>query len=220
VIVEGASWSAASLPIANWTPGELVQTPIHFFTPATLPGGVYAIAVDSLPAEGKSTQDEPAVIGQVYFRQRPLQVAPPVMTTPLTATVQFGTHATLLGYDLNYEDGALTVVLHWQVLQTLLPPHHIFVHLDATNGATVAQSDDIPVTSEGPAPTATWRPGEYLTTHHHVAAPQSWIHVAVPQSWVDMQLLVGLYIPETGVRLPASRAGQPIGDSATLPLIR
>jgi len=164
-----------------------------------------------LAPDGNNTQKQPATIDQTHFRQRPLQVAPPLMETALTPPVQFGTHARLLGYDLNHEDGALTVALHWEVLQTLLPPHHIFVHLVTSERAVLAQSDDIPTTNEGPAPTSTWRPNEYLTTHHRVAALQSLANVV---------LHVGLYIPETGARLPASRAGQPAGDAATLPVAR
>jgi hypothetical protein len=209
-IVEGEIWSPAVWSGDGWTHGDLVQAPIQFFAPATLPNGAYRIGLETLGPDN-IPQHKPAIIGQVHFHQRPLQLAAPVMATTLTPPVQFGTHALLIGYDLLHEDGSLTLALHWHVLQTLLPPHHIFVHLDTIDGALLAQSESIPMTKEGAAPTGTWRPNEFLTTHNHVAASPS---LAVAQ------LRVGLYVPETGVRLPAIRAGQPIGDAVILTLRR
>ena len=84
--------------------------------------------------------------------------------------VQFGTHAQLIGYDLDMDstDGKLYLTLHWQVNQTLLPPHHIFVHLDNEFGETVAQDDGPPVTANGRAPTGSWLPSEFVSTLHTV----------------------------------------------------
>jgi hypothetical protein len=131
------------------------------------------------------------------------------MSTRLDNPVQLGTHVQLLGYTLKRQNDALEVALIWQVMQTLLPPHQLFLHLDAPDGNTLAQEDGAPQTADGPAPTGSWRPGEYLTTHHHIA-------------WAgelsDRVLRAGLYLPATGARLPASASGQSVGDAVVIPL--
>jgi len=91
-----------------------------------------------------------------------------------------------------------------------LPQHHIFVHLDNAAGITLAQSDDVPQTAAEPAPTGSWQPGEYLVTHHHLPIPSAADPAAV--------LRVGLYVPQSGVRLPLTLAGTPAGDALTLPV--
>jgi hypothetical protein len=149
---------------------------------------------------------------------------------------QLGTHARLLGYDVAAVDGSQTRIrLYWEVLQPLLPPHHIFVHLDAPDGQTVAQADGPPVAAigttaaavpgagapgelatgalatgnlaPGAAPTGSWQPGEFLVTEHLLAVPAGEGEV----------LRVGLYDPRTQVRLPVTRDGAPAGDSVVLP---
>jgi hypothetical protein len=124
--------------------------------------------------------------------------------------VQFGTHVQLLGYDLVQKDQELTLSLHWQVLQTLTPSHHIFVHLDAPENQTLAQADSLPQTAAGPAPSGSWRPDEYLTTVQVLHRPAT-----TPP---DAILHVGLYNPVTGQRLPASVNGAAVGDMATIAL--
>ena len=96
--------------------------------------------------------------------------------------------------------------LYWEVLQPLLPPHHIFVHLDTPDGQTVAQQDGPPAAAAppgdpraGPAPTGSWQPGEFLTTEHLLNATPGAGDV----------IRVGLYDPETQVRLPVTVNGQP-----------
>ena len=54
--------------------------------------------------------------------------------------------------------GSTLVRLYWEVLQPLLPPHHIFVHLDTPDGQTVAQQDGPPAAA-APARRSPRRPG-------------------------------------------------------------
>ncbi len=90
--------------------------------------------------------------------------------------------------------------------QPLLPPHHIFVHADAPDGTTVAQQDGAPVTPNGEAPTGGWQPGEYLVTEHHLAPPTG----------ASYTVNVGIYNPDTLVRLPVTISGAPAGDNVVL----
>lgn len=200
-------WSPAQGRSSQWSPGTLVQAPVTFFTPATLATGDYQLIAGLLdPATGsKST---PTPLDQVQIRQRPAHFTAPQIPQPLDQPVRFGTHVDLLGYELERQPDSLQLTLYWQVQQTLLPPHHIFVHLDEADGTTVAQDDGAPSTPTGPAPTGTWQPGEYLITEHQVLLPPGPVAVAD----AGTQLRVGFYLPVGGERLPATQAGVSIGD--------
>ncbi|MEX1018841.1 MAG: hypothetical protein WDZ49_04240, partial [Litorilinea sp.] len=105
--------------------------------------------------------------------------------------------------------GDLILTLHWQALQPIVPPHHIFVHLHAADGTRIAQRDGEPATAEGPAPTGSWLPEEFLTTTH------KFTNVMLD---TDGYAAVGLYHPADEVRLPVAQADTVIGDAAILPL--
>lgn len=201
-------WSPDGWPLSTWPEGALAQAPVGFDTPATLAPGEYELVTGFVPTGG-GEPSLPVVLGQVHVLRRPVTVEPPAIPQPLADPVQFGAHVLLLGYDQAYQGGEVVLTLYWQVLQTLLPPHHIFVHLDGLDGDTIAQDDGPPTTTAGPAPTGSWLPGEYLVTEHRLSLlPGNSGGVA----------RVGLYVPATGIRLPASVAGEPGGDAALIPL--
>jgi hypothetical protein len=199
-------WSPADWRPPEWPPGALVQAPVRFSTPSTLPGGEYRLIAGVLNPEN-GAKSPPVLLDPVELRRRAARFLAPAISTPLAPPVQFGTHAMLLGYTATRQADQLELILYWQVLQTLQTSHHIFVHLDTAAGVTLAQSDGPPVTADGPAPTGTWQPGEYLVTQHGLV---------LPGNPADAVLRVGLYLPETGVRLPASANGQSIGDAAMI----
>jgi hypothetical protein len=176
-------------------------------TPATLPAGDYLLVAGFVRPE--NNERSPAVpLGSLPIQRRPATFVAPTVPQPLANPVQFGTHARLLGYDQVEEGKTLTLHLYWHVLQTLLPPHDIFVHLDDASGVTLTQADGPPRTASQRAPTGTWLPGEYLVTVHQLR---------LSQKATATTLHVGLYQPETGLRLPASINGQPTGDAAEIP---
>ena len=123
-----------------------------------------------------------------------------------------GTHARLRSYTLARDGDTLQLGLTWEVLQPLLPPHHIFVHADledANTGITrtIAQADGPPFTPAGAAPTGSWLAGEYVTTLHTLTLP------AAQAGEGPITLRVGLYEPQSLVRLPVSLNGEAVGDS-------
>lgn len=203
-----AGWPLPDYPMHAWPAGALVQTPTTFLVPATVPAGTYQLVAGLLePTSG--AKGPPVALGAVTVYQRTANFTPPYPTIPLPEVVQFGTHVQLLGYDLQAHEDQITITLYWHVLQSLLPPHQLFVHLDSPEGVTLAQTDEIPQDANGPAPTGSWQPGEYLVTQHTLAA------TALRDS--ANVLRIGLYVPATGARLPISRAGAPIGDALLLP---
>ena len=149
------------------------------------------------------------------MKQRQAQFSRPPMQQAIEPPVQFGTHARLLGYDLAADADALYLTLHWQALQTLLPSHHLFVHVDDDRGRTVAQDDGPPTTAAGRAPTGSWLPDEFLSTVHTIPLPAADAPDGVPK-----QFSVGIYNPNGNIRLPATIDGASAGDIAVIPLPR
>lgn len=205
-----AGWEGMSLPgwpDGAWPPLGLAQAPLRFFTPATLPTGRYMLRAgwSGLVGGAERITD----VGNVDIHQRLADFAAPLLADPLPMPVQFGAHVRLLSAAQARQGDGLTLLLTWQVMQTLLPPHHIFVHVVAADGEVVAQVDGPPQTAAGPAPSGSWQAGEYLITEHHLT---------LPPDLRNGQVRVGLYLPEDGVRLPAAIDGSPAGDAAVLSL--
>lgn len=202
-------WPLPTYPLTQWAPGALVQTPVEVVMPPTVPSGMYRI-IAGLRDPISGVKRAPVILGQVAVQQRNASFSPVAPPTALAAPAQFGTHVQLLGYGLEPQADQLYLTLYWQVLQPLWPPHHIFVHLDQVDGGTVTQADAAPQTADGPAPTGSWQPGEYLVTQHRLSL--------VTAGDASLLLRVGLYLPATEVRLPLSVAGEPAGDAFAIQL--
>ncbi len=197
-------WPLADYPVDVLTRGELLRVPVRFYTPGALASGDYRLVAGFLdPATGAKTP--PVALGAVRIDQRRGEFTRPAPEVSLPAPAQFGTHARLYGYTLEPTGAAVTLRLYWEIVQPLLPPHHIFVHADAADGARLAQQDGPPLTATGAAPTGSWQPGEFLITEHPLALP------------AGASLRVGLYDPASLVRLPVTIDGAAAGDSVELP---
>ncbi|HRJ45474.1 MAG TPA: hypothetical protein PL105_26470, partial [Caldilineaceae bacterium] len=96
-----------------------------------------------------------------------------------------------------------------RVEQTLLPPHHVFVHLRDSSGHLLAQDDAPPGRGLAPAPSNTWQPGEYISDPHRLSSPAA-------RSGLLAQ--VGLYAPSSGLRLPVNVNGEIVGDTFPIPM--
>lgn len=183
---------------------ELLRLPVRFFVPGLIGSGDYRLAAGFVDA-ASGVKSAPVTLGQVRIEQRRASFDRRTPTHLLPAPAQFGTHALLYGYDMDETAAGDTLIrLYWEVVQPLLPPHHIFVHADDTGGATLAQQDGPPVTVTGPAPSGSWQPGEFLVTEHRLRVPQ------------ETAVTVGIYEPAGTVRLPVTVDGQPAGDSVRL----
>lgn len=206
-------WPLPDYPVTAWPPGALVTVPAAVQTPADLPAGTYALYTGLAPVGGDAAAA--VKLTELQIVRRPTLNAAGAPQFVLDPPVQFGSHAQLLGYDLARDGNRLHLALYWNVLQPLLPQHHIFVHLDRADGATLAQADGPPQTATGAAPTGTWLPGEQLTTDVWLDIPPTLDDAALDQAVVR----VGLYEPVSETRLPATRTGEPAGDSVDLRLV-
>lgn len=113
-------------------------------------------------------------------------------TYPLAVT--FGQQAKLLGYDLS-SGRPLSVTLYWQALQPDGLDYTVFVHLLDPAGNVIAQADSPP--QNNAYPTSLWATDEQIADPHFFELPPNF-----PAG--NYQLLIGLYRPETGQRLPTT----------------
>jgi hypothetical protein len=199
---EGWPWGR---PTSDWLPDE-VWPDGHTLSIAAAAAGPYRVEVSFYdPATLELLGAGPAAVGFVVVAPD----AESLSTGP--ALAQFGDCIELLAVDAPAEGwtGGVTqqVRLTWQ--RTALSTgaecgrYTMFVHLAGPQGLA-AQRDQEPL--GGFYPTDAWLLHAPVTDSYALALPPE-----VPPG--DYQLLVGLYDPETGQRLPLRRDGAMIGDA-------
>lgn len=169
---------------------------LTFNLPPDLPGGVYRFYARS----GAGVVQ----FGELRVRARfgaALQPGDVSITTPLQADFDAGVR--LLGYDLRPEEaragGALALTLYWQAQAPISLRYKVFTHLmgtvyNADSGNFIwAQQDNEPVNFSRPLPT--WRVGEVIVDPYTLRLPAN-----APAG--TYEVVIGLYDPVSGVRLP------------------
>lgn len=205
-----AGWQGWPLPEYTtdiWAQGALAQVPVHFYLPPDLAAGSYRL-IAGFVDPASSTKSAPVELNRVEVTRRAQSFTAPALQSQLSPPATIGTHAEVIGYDVSQAGDSIHLELVWHVLQPLLPPHHVFVHLVDAQGNRVAQSDGEPMTQDGRAPTGSWLPDEYLITRHTLTLPLD------AQSPFTIQ--TGLYLPASGARLPVTVDAQVTGDSITI----
>jgi hypothetical protein len=208
-------WGA--MPTSRWQEGMVVADQRRLPVLAGTPPGVYQI---ELGMYNPSTMDQLAPAGSnTEFLLGPVTVvrassgAVPELQNPQEANL--GDQVRLLGYDLGGQaqpGQILDLTLFWEALVPMQEDYTVFVHLIGEDGQIWGQRDSQPVT--GFYPTAQWMPGEFVRDQIHLE-----IAPAAPAG--DYQLVVGMYRPETGDRLPVlDKRNHRVGDSISLDTIR
>jgi len=148
--------------------------------------------------------------GSVLFGRIKVAGRPPRPSPSHEVSFQLGDRIALIGYDLPEreilagEDVRLT--LYWKAQGRIMEDYTVFVHLVSAEGELVAQGDGPPV--NGSYPTGLWEGGEVIADSHIIHLPQG-----LPSG--RYQILVGLYSPDTLVRLPVlASTGKHVRDDA------
>ena len=103
----------------------------------------------------------------------------------------------------------LTLTLNWTLIHPDPQPYKVFLHLATDPGLPpAAQQDSEP--GGGLSPTSAWIPGQVYADNHGLLIPED-----LPPG--EYQLLVGLYNPVNGERLPLTAGGT--GDALLLQTI-
>ena len=123
----------------------------------------------------------------------------------------------LVGYDIDtrraWPGGRIPVTLYWQAQTPISADYHVFVHLEGDDEAGITpgiwgQADGRPVCWT--YPTFDWRPGQIIADQHAIS-----IGPDTPPG--DYPVLVGMYLPDTGIRLNTlDKAGNPVANSVKL----
>jgi len=137
-------------------------------------------------------------------------ITPPLIEHPLD--FRWGEVVRLLGYDLEPTEvesgGSLHLTLCWQALSTMETSYTVFIHLLDEEGGLRGQQDSVP--GQGTLPTTGWMSGEVITDRYDISIASD----APPGGY---RLLVGMYEPTSGKRLPVyDGAGNGVGDSVSL----
>ena len=191
-------------PTSQWTPGDafcdVIRVPVEKW--ATAPA-VYDVETGWYePATGKRLPAYDAggapmtlvLVGRIKIA--PEEYA--AVEAPNRVDADLGRQVTLLGYDLSpstiRNSQPLTVTLYWTAQAPMLADYTVFVHLVAPAGPPYAQDDCQP--RRGTYPTSFWDVGEVVTDSHTILIPGD-----LPAG--DYSLTVGMYLLESGERLPA-----------------
>jgi hypothetical protein len=153
-------------------------------------GGVYTVTLLLLDPESADTAGEAVVLGQVEVQAVERVFDAPEMSESVNTI--FGDTLRLLGYDLHYNGGELTLTLHWQALHRMDTAYKIFVHLfDPATGEVVAQADVMP--RDWGYPTHWWEVNEVVSDPIRLS-----LNDLSPGAY---RLAVGVYDPTSMERL-------------------
>jgi hypothetical protein len=224
----GGEWQATlggRYPNVLWAPTEMVEETYPLQVKADAPPGLYRLEV-SLVRPDKTLPDGydylPLVDGQNLLGNKfyPLTVRildPAADTPPPTRfSAQLGDSIRLIGYDispisnLQYPYGhtsPISLALYWQIAAPILTDYTVFTQLVGPDGQVYAQWDNPP--QAGRYPTTAWTPQETIIDRYTLT-----LRDGAPPG--EYRLLVGMYNPVTGQRLPVTINGQPQPDNAML----
>jgi hypothetical protein len=188
-----------------WVPGEIVSDSYQVPVAAGAPPGIYWLDVGFYVTDHPDQSLPLIVDGQPIARNSvsigPIKVGgpPPGLTTnnvnpEYRVNASFGDQIVLLGYDITatVEGQASDITLYWQATATPQRDYTVFMHLLDDAGNLAAQADGPP--AAGRYPTTLWGAGEIVIDWR-----------PLPASPQVEKMLVGLYDPDTGHRLPTAQ---------------
>lgn len=195
----------------QWHTGESIQEKYQVPLPPDLPPGDYELAVEPLLADGSSA-GEPYSLAEIQLNNIDRAYAlPDDIAVPLNVAWE---PLALKGMDpaelTTHPGDSPEFTLYWQSLQTHADVYTVFVHVLNENGETVLQADHWP----GGLPTDILDEGQVITDRVTLLPGD------LPPG--EYAIHVGLYVAETGRRLPVLDSGgsELIGtDTVVLPVI-
>lgn len=207
--VEGAVIAGVdTLPYQNryqtpvWPVARPFQDTYHLPIPETAEPGLATLAITLYPWRQTESPLPVVVNGQsvgssVSLTTVKIRGEAQIDQEPEDALqINFGSQLQLLGYDAPTEvnDSQFAVTLYWQAVEPDGQNYTIFMHLVDGQGNLVAQTDGPP--QNGRYPTTIMEPGEQILDTHLFILPET-----LPNG--EYQILMGIYQPEIGLRLPA-----------------
>ncbi|HVU12751.1 MAG TPA: hypothetical protein VHD90_15840 [Phototrophicaceae bacterium] len=191
---ETAIWTGQ--PINNvysadqWANGEILADHARWIIPREQSSGIYSLIL--------SNGNISIALGSINVAGMPRLFDPPVIGH--VTNVNFGNKIAIYGYNIHTDNTNLSLEIIWKTLDNMDTDYKVFVHLVDRSGVILTQRDAMP---QGNAyPTSLWLPGEYIVDTYEL-----------PIAANGYQLQVGLYDPDSAVRLPILDGQQKImGD--------
>jgi hypothetical protein len=207
-------------PNMLWVPTEIIEETYPLQIKPDAPPGLYQLEL-SLIHQNKPLPDgfeylpltqNDTILGHNLYPTtvRLLDAAydtPPLFPFP----AQLGDAIHLTGYDLSPKSkivnrkSQIDLVLYWQSTDTIPTGYTVFTQLLGPDGQVYAQWDNPP--QAGRYPTTAWAKNDTVVDRYTLT-----LREGAPPG--DYRLLVGMYDPVTGQRLPATINGQPQPDHA------
>jgi len=202
-------------PTTNWTAGEVIKDRYGLTIGQDVPAGDYGLELMLL---NRATQ-QPLIAssGRPTISLGPLSVEAwerrftvPAIQHPLVANL--GNKVELLGYDLDRTSAkpgeSLHLTLYWRALTAMDASYTIFTHLLDDESRIWGQKDNVP--KAGTYPTTLWVEGEVVADEYEIVVKPD----TPPGQYV---IEVGMYLPQSGQRLPVlDELGQVQGDRVLL----
>jgi len=184
--------------------------------PAWLSAGLYRLSTqEKLPAT--DAQGQPVIFP--ILAGLALDTATPNLVGAHPLGANLGDRLRLTSYDLagaRIRPGQeMTVTLFWHAVTATAPlsaDYTVFTHLRDAADHTVAQADALPLA--GFYRTSAWQVGEILNDTHRLTLPAD----LKPGTY---RIIVGLYDPQTGQRLPLlDAAGKEVGNEVVVATVQ
>ncbi len=200
-------------PNVLWQPGEIVTETYRLQPISEAGAGLYRLEMSLL------RQNDTLSDGFAYL---PLPAAQGHNLYPLTVRLLDAAHGqppstelrahlgeviALVGYDVRQAAGAVQLALYWQNQAEIGADYTVFTQLLGPDGQVWAQWDNPP--QGGRYPTSAWAVNDRVVDRYTLR-----LRAGAPSG--GYRLLVGMYAPSSGVRLPLTVAGQRQPNDALL----
>jgi hypothetical protein len=204
-------------PNLLWLPTEIIEETYPIRLKPEAPPGLYRLEIGLLRQdkdlpngyEALSLTEAETVLGDNLYPLT-IRLLDPAHNTPPAQPfqAQLGAQIQLVGYEINplFSDSppALSLVLYWESTAKIPADYTVFTQLVGPDGQVWAQ-DNPP--QAGRYPTSAWIERDRVVDRYRLTLSET-----APAG--DYRLLVGMYDPATGARLPATIKGQPQPDNA------
>ncbi len=211
---------------SSWKEGEILRGKAAPVIPADVPGGSLELTVALIHPESLQPLAIDWFLGPKYIALTSIPITPWPLETempPISNQIkaEFGQPEAveLYGFDLSNEKPgpgeSVEITLYWRSLSgEIKTSYSVFVHLAGEDETILAQSDGLP--ASGFRPTTSWRANEVIVDLHNLSLPES------PEPG-NYRMWVGLYDPQTDLRMPLYSRGERLPDDrlllATLPVV-
>jgi hypothetical protein len=195
-------------PTSLWRTGQETLDGYRLRVPADARPGRYTLAIGLYLRAGLrrlAWSGEPAGRDQIVLGAVKIAPQPPGRPLARPVDVGLGPAIRLLGFDGPPPErvpagSTLSFAPRWRAAAGPERDYTAFVHLLDASGRLVANGDAPPL--GGGYPTSLWEPGEEIEDAYQVVVPADLRGPA--------RLLLGLYRPDSGERLPLDRGGDSV----------